>query len=140
MAKISNQKLKIENIDDNNVKVTVSYDLTPGPTEKSAGSVFQEDIVLMADDSGTLTPLFTYANGPINAQYAVNSSTGTVSRSRDHNLPKSTLNEDPDFLADGAEDPDEIVAQITISYAANAPTTPNLPPTTTTNTKTGAWV
>src|ERR671930_567673 len=98
MANIKNEKLEIENVDDTTVKVTVSYDLVPNQTEKLAGTVFQEDIVLLGDDSGVQTPVFTYANGPKPAQFPVDSSTTTVSRSRDHKIPKSTLNEDPDFL------------------------------------------
>jgi hypothetical protein len=140
MATISNEKLDIVNVDDATVKVTVSYDLTPDQTEKLAETVFQEEIVLVGDDSGTLTPVFTFADGAKPAQYKVTSSTNTINRSRDHKIPKSTLNEDPGFLKDGAEDPDEIKAQITISYAANAPTTPALPAPKTTKTKKGAWV
>ena len=140
MATISNATLVIENVDDTTVKVTVNYDLVPNQTEKLATSVFQEDISIVANDSGTLTPVFTFANGAKPAQYAVDTSTATVSRSRDHQIPKSTLNEDPGFLANGAQDPDEIQAQITITYAANAPSTPKLPPVTTTNLVVGAWV
>jgi hypothetical protein len=140
MATISNKKLDIENVDDTTVKVTVSYDLVPDQTEKLAGTVFQEDIVLLGDDSGVQTPVFTFANGPTPAQYAVSSSTGTVSRQRDHNIPKSTLNEDPDFLKDGSENLDEILAQITISYAANAPSASALPPPAKTNIHKSAWV
>ncbi|MGH9662945.1 MAG: hypothetical protein ACRD9L_00800 [Bryobacteraceae bacterium] len=140
MATISNEKLEIDNVDDTTVKVTVSYDLVPNQTEKLAQTVFQEDIVLQGDDSGTRTDVFAFANGPIPAQYAVDSSTATVSRSRDHKIPKSTLNEDPDFLKDGSENLDEILAQITISYAANAPGTSAIPPPKTTKTHKGAWV
>lgn len=140
MATISNATLDIENVDDTTVKVTVTYDLVPNQTEKLANTVFQEDIALMGDDSGTRTPVFTFANGPIPAQYAVSSSTGTVSRSRDHKISKSTLNEDPDFLKDGSENLDEILAQITISYAANAPSPPALPPTAETKIHKSAWV
>ncbi|MFL6448533.1 MAG: hypothetical protein ACJ746_12705 [Bryobacteraceae bacterium] len=140
MATISDPTLDITNVDDTTVLVTVSYGLVPNQTEKLARTVFQEDIELRADDSGTQTPVFTFANGPKPAQYAVDSSTGTVLRSREHKIPKSTLNEDPGFLANGAQDPDEILAQITISYAANAPTTSALPPVTTTSTEKGAWV
>ena len=140
MATISNATLDIVNVDDTTVEVTVNYDLTPNQTEKLAGSVFKEEIVLMGDDPGVQTPLFTFADGAKPAEYAVTSSTGTVSRSRSHKISKSTLNEDPGFLANGAEDPDEILAQITISYAANPPSTPVLPPTTSTATQKGAWV
>src|ERR1700748_109646 len=98
MATISNATLNIENVDDTTVKVTVSYDLVPNQTEKLAGTVFQEDILLMGDDSGTLTQVFAFPNGPKPAQYAVNSSTTTVSRSRDHQIAKSKLNADPGFL------------------------------------------
>ena len=140
MATISNPKLDIDNVDDTTVKVTVTYDLVPNQTEKLASTVFQEDIVLLGDDSGIQTPVFAFANGPIPAQYAVDPSTGTVSRSRDHNISKSTLNEDPDFLKDGSENLDEILAQVTISYAANAPSTSAVPPPATTKTHKGAWV
>jgi hypothetical protein len=140
MATISNEKLEIDNVDDTTVKVTVSYDLAPNQTEKLAGTVFQEDIVLLGDDSGAQTQVFAFPNGAKPAQYAVNSSTGTVSRSRNHNISKSKLNEDPGFLANGAEDPDEILAQITISYAANPPGTSALPGAATTKTEKGAWI
>jgi hypothetical protein len=140
MATISDPTLDIVNVDDTTVKVTVVYTLTPSNLEKLAGSVFQEDIVLMGDDSGTLTPVFTFANGSIPAQYAVSQSTTSVTRSRDHKISKSTLNEDPAFLANGAENQDEILAQVTISYAANAPTSPTLPAPKNTKTKQGAWV
>jgi hypothetical protein len=139
MATISNAALDIKNVDDTTVKVTVSYTLTPDQTEKLGGAVFQEDIVVGGVDSGTLTPLFTFANGAKPSQYAVSSSTTSVLRSRDHQLDKSTLNEDSGYLPTGAEDPDEIQAQITLSYAANAPTKPALPGTTSTNTVVGAF-
>jgi len=140
MATISGATLDIVNVDDVTVKVTVAYTLTPSNVEKLAGTVFQEDIVLMGDDSGTLAPVFTFADGSKPAQYAVSQSTTSVARSRDHKIPKSTLNEDPAFLANGAEAQDEILAQITISYAANAPASPALPAPTITNTVQGAWV
>src|SRR5262245_57598872 len=140
MATISDATLDIVNVDDTTVKVTVAYTLTPNNVEKLARSVFQEEIVLKGDDSGTLTPVFTFADGSKPAQYAVDQSTTTVARSRDHKIPKSTLNEDPAFLANGAESQDEILAEITISYAANAPTSPALPAPKTTNTVQGAWV
>lgn len=138
MATISNTTLDIVGVDDKTVKVTVNYDLVPNQTEKLAGTVFQEDIVLLGGNSGA--QVFAFANGAKPAQYAVSSSTGTVSRSRDHKLPKSDLNENPGLRGDDAEDQDEILAQITISYAANAPGTSALPPATKTKTRTGAWV
>ena len=140
MATISDATVDIKNVDDTTVKVTVSYTLTPNKTEKLAGTVFQEKIKLVGSDSGTLTELFAFADGANPAQYAVSSSTTTVVRSRDHQLPKSTLNEDQGFLPDGAEDPDELLGQIILSYAANAPTTSALPgPTLTQNTIVGAY-
>jgi hypothetical protein len=140
MATISKPTLDIENVDDTTVKVTVDYTLTPNQTEKLARTVFQEDIVVMADDSGTQTPIFTFANGAVPAQYAVDTTTTSVSRSRDHQISKSTLNEDPGFLKNGAQDPDEILAQVTISYAANAPSPSALPPVKTSTLQKGAWV
>ena len=139
MATISDAKLDIENVDDTTVKVTVSYTLKPDQTEKLARTVFQEDIVVNGSDSGVLTPVYTFPNGPKPAQYAVDSSTTTVARSRDHKISKSTLNEDPGFLANGAQDPDEILATITVSYAANAPTSSSAPPPVNTTTQVGAW-
>jgi hypothetical protein len=139
MATISDATLDIENVDDTTVKVTVKYTLKPSQTEKLAGSVFEEKILLMGDDSGTLAQVFAFPDGAKPAQYSVNSSTTTVARSRDHQIPKSTLNEDSGFLANGAQDPDEILAQITVSYAANAPTSSVLPPPTKTKTVVGAW-
>jgi hypothetical protein len=140
MATISDPTLDIVNVDDTTVKVTVVYTLTPSNLEKLAESVFQENIALLADDSGTLTPVFTFADGSLPAQYKVDQSTTSVTRTRDHKIPKSTLNEDPDFLANGAEAQDEILAQVTISYAANAPTSPTLPAAKNSKTKKGAWV
>jgi hypothetical protein len=141
MATISNATLRIDNVTDTTVRVTVSYNLVPNQTEKLANTVFQEKIEVLGDDSGKQTPLFTFADGAKPAQYAVDTSTTTVSRSRDHIIPKSTLNEDPGYLADGAEDPDEVLAQITISYAANAPSTPALPaPAKTPLHPQAAWV
>lgn len=140
MATISKPTLDIVNVDDTTVKVTVNYNLTPNQTEKLARTVFQEDIVVKADDSGVQTPVFTFANGALPAQYAVDSSTTTVTRTRDHNLSKSSLNEDSGFLKNGAEDPDEILAEVTISYAANAPSPSALPPVKTTDLQKGAWV
>jgi len=139
MAKITDPTLKIENVDDTTVKVTVEYGLEPDQDEKLAQSVFKEVIEVYGDDSGTLTPVYTFPSGAKPAEYAVDTSTTTVSRSRDHKISKSTLNEDPGFLANGAQDPDEILAQITISYAANAPSNAKLPPPTQTKTLTGAW-
>jgi hypothetical protein len=140
MATISNEKLEIENVDDITVKVTISYDLVPNQTEKLARTVFKEELVVQGDDAGTRTDLFTFPDGAKPSQYAVDTSTATVSRSRDQKIPKSTLNEDPDFLKDGSENLDEILAQITISYAANAPTTSAIPAPKTTPIHKGAWV
>jgi hypothetical protein len=140
MATISNATLDIVNVDGTTVEVTVNYDLVPNQTEKLAKSVFGEEIVVLADDSGVQTPVFTFADGPKPAQYAVSSSTGTVSRSRSHKISKSTLNEDPGFLANGAEDPDEILAQITVSYVANAPVGSSPPLPVSTTIQKGAWV
>lgn len=139
MATISDATLDIENVDDTTVKVTVSYTLKPDQTEKLAGTVFQEKIRLLGNDPGVQTEVFAFADGAKPAQFAVNSSTITVSRSRDHQISKSTLNEDPGFLANGAQDPDEILAEITISYAANAPSTSALPGAVQTKTVVGAW-
>jgi hypothetical protein len=140
MATISKPTLDIANVDDTTVELTVSYDLTPNQTEKLAQTVFKETIELKGDDSGTLTTVFTFADGAKPSEYAVDSSTGTVSRVRSHKVPKSTLNEDPGFLANGAEDPDEILAEVTISYAANAPSTSALPSAKSSKTQIGAWV
>ncbi len=140
MATIANQTLTIDNVDDTTVLVTVNYELTRGPTEKTAAAVFNEDMRLMGDDNGTLTELFAFASGPKHAQFALNSTTGTVLRSRSHNLAKSVLNEHPAFLPDGSENLDEIKAKITLSYAANAPIPPNLPLTVFTDNHIGAYV
>jgi len=137
MATISGATLDIANVNATTVTLTVNYTLTPNNIEQLAGSVFSENIQVIGDDPGILTDALVAAL-PIQ-NFAVSTATPTVARTRTRNVPKSALNEDPLFLANGAEEPDEILARITLAYAANAPTAPAIPPPATTNTVVGAW-
>jgi hypothetical protein len=71
--------------------------------------------------------------------FAVNAATINVARDRNRNVLKSNMNEDSGFEATGAEQVDEVFARVTITYAANAPAMPTLPPPSNSNTVTGAW-
>jgi hypothetical protein len=137
MATISGATLDIANVNATTVSVTINYTLAPNSVEKLAGTVFSEDIQVIGDDPGVLTD--TVATTFPTQNFAVSTATPTVARTRTRNVLKSALNEDPLFLASGAEEPDEILARITLAYAANAPTTPAVPPPVTTNTVTGAF-
>ena len=137
MATISAASLTVANVNATTVKATVKYTLTPNAIEKLAGTVFTENIQLIGDDPGVLTDVVVAAF-PLQA-YAVSAATPTVMRTLSRNVLKSSMNEDPAFLANGAEDPDEVFGRIVLSYAASAPTPPAIPPPATTNTVTGAW-
>ncbi|HZQ50794.1 MAG TPA: hypothetical protein VFB14_01280 [Bryobacteraceae bacterium] len=137
MATISGATLDIANVNATTVILTVSYTLTANNVEQLAGTVFTENIQVIGDDPGILTDTVVAALPAQN--FAVSTATPTVVRTRTRNLPKSALNEDPLFLANGAEQPDEILARIALAYAANAPATPAIPPPATTNTVVGAW-
>src|SRR5215471_1548495 len=139
MATISDATLEIKNFDDKNVQATVSYTLKADDTEQLAQSVFNDLVELLGDDSGTQTTVFTYPSGAKPSQFAVSQSTPTVARSRTQTIAKSTLNEDSGFLANGAEDPDEILARITVTYVANQPTGAVSPAPLTTTIQKGAW-
>jgi hypothetical protein len=137
MATISGATLDIANFNATTVILTVNYTVTPNNVEQLAGTVFTENIDVIGDDPGILTDTVVAALATQN--FAVSTATPTVVRTRTRNVLKSTLNEDPLFLANGAEEPDEILARITLAYAANAPTAPAIPPPATTNTVIGAW-
>ena len=139
MASIADPTLEITNVDDKNVQVIVSYTLKSDNTEQLAGSVFNDVVELLADDSGTQTTIFTYPTGAKPSQFSVSSSAPNVVRSRKQTIPKSTLNEDNGFLANGAEDPDEIFGRITVTYVANQPSGYVPPPPKVTATEKGAW-
>ena len=141
MATISSPALKIENVNNTTVKLTVSYTLIPSAIEKLAGTVFSENIKVIGDDPGVFSDI-TIATFPGPAVFAVSSGTpsGGVLRTRViPSLAKSLLNEDPAFEPTGAELGDQIFAQINVVYAANAPVTPTLPSPTQTNFVKGAW-
>jgi hypothetical protein len=141
MATISNQTLKVVNLNDTTVTVTVTYTLTPTPIEKLARTVFSESIRLIGNDDGTATDIaiHNFKEDGIANVYAVDGSTNDVIRVRTKNLPKSALNEDPGFVNSGAEQNDEVLARITVKYAANAPTSATLPPAVFTPQVAGAW-
>lgn len=137
MATISNASLVIENLNDTTVTTTIRYRLTPTPIEKLAGSVFSENIRLIGDDPGVLTDIVitTLPDSP----YAVTNATNFIDRVRTRSVLKSALNEDPLFLATGAETPDEVFARIAVTYAASAPAIPTLPSPVSTAMVIGAW-
>ena len=137
MATISNRTLTVENLNATTVKVTVKYRLTPSAIEKLAGTVFSENIQLIGDDPGVLGDI-VITTFPADA-FAVSNATPTVERTRNRNVLKSAMNEDPEFLTTGAEIIDETFARITLAYAANAPVPPALPSPGSTNIVTGAW-
>jgi hypothetical protein len=129
--------LVIANVNATTVSLTVNYTLTPNATEKLAGTVFSESIQAIGDDPGAISDIVvtTYP-----AQvFAVGAGTVNVPRTRTRNVLKANLNEDPDFLATGAEQSDEVFARVTLSYAANPPIPAAIPPATNSNTVSGAW-
>jgi hypothetical protein len=137
MATLTSQTLKIENVDDKNVRVRVNYKLTPSVVEKLAGTVFSGNIQLIGDDLGVASDIvITTFSADI---FAVNNATTFVDRTVSRVLPKSALNEDSGFQSTGAEESDEIFARITLSYAAAAPNPPALPSPRNTNFVEGAW-
>jgi hypothetical protein len=137
MATISSPSLTVENVNATVVKLTVKYTLTPNAVEKLAGTVFTENIQAIGDDPGVLTDLII-SNFPADS-YAVSAATPTVARTRVRNILKSSMNEDPDFFLNGGEIADEVLARITMSYAANPPIPAALPSPTVTNTISAAW-
>ena len=137
MATIAGTSLLVENVNATTVKLTVKYILTPNAVEKLAGTVFSESIQVIGDDAGMATDIVV-TNFPSDV-FAVSSATPTVTRTRSRNVLKSAMNENPGFLATGAEQSDEVFGRITLAYAASAPIPPALPPPATTNTVTGAW-
>jgi hypothetical protein len=135
MATISNPSLLVTNLNDTTVTVTVKYTLTPNAVEKLAGTVFSEDIQLIGEDDGPDDLVITtFAKDNFKSNGAP-----TVSRTRTKNVLKSALNEDPKFESNGAELPDEVLARITLKYAAIPPIPPALPSPAVTNTVKGAW-
>jgi hypothetical protein len=137
MATISSPSLTVENVNATVVKLTVKYTLTPNAVEKLAGTVFTENIRAIGDDPGVLTDMII-SNFPADS-FAVSAATPTVDRTRVRNILKSSMNEDPEFLLNGGEVSDEVLARITMSYAANPPIPAALPSPTVTNTVNAAW-
>lgn len=135
MATISNPSLLVTNLNDTTVSVTVKYTLNVNMLEKLGGSVFTENIQLIGEDPGPDDLVITTFTGD---SYTSNG-LATVTRTRTKNVLKSAMNEDPKFESNGAEQPDEVLARITLKYGANPPDPPALPPPTVTNTVTGAW-
>jgi hypothetical protein len=123
MATTSTPTLKIE-------KITGST---------STGTVFTERIQLIGDDDEVATDI-NIAPSTFPAQaFAVSSATNVVNRVRTGNVLKSLFNEDPELVSTGAEANDEILARITLAYAANPPIPSALPSPTLTNMVRGAW-
>lgn len=137
MATISSPSLTVENVNATVVKLTVKYTLTPNAVEKLAGTVFTETIQAIGDDPGALTDI-VITNFPAQS-YAVSAATPTVVRTRTRNILKSSMNEDPEFLLNGGEASDEVLARITLAYAASPPIPPALPSPVSTNTVSAAW-
>ncbi|HXU39575.1 MAG TPA: hypothetical protein VN937_24685 [Blastocatellia bacterium] len=137
MATISTPTVAVTNLTATTVTVTVKYTLTPSSIEKLAGTVFSEKIQLIGDDPGVISDI-VITNFP-EQTFVVSSSTASLNRVRTRTVLKSAMNEDPEFRTTGSEVVDETLARITLGYAANAPTSPTLPPPTSTNTVTGAW-
>ncbi len=141
MATISTPTVAVTNLTATTVRVTVKYTLTPSNIEKLAGTVFTENIQLIGDDPevppGVSTDI-VITNFP-EQTFVVSNTTSTLNRERTRTVLKSAMNEDPEFQTTGAEVVDETLARITLAYAANAPTTPTIPPPTPTNIVKGAW-
>jgi hypothetical protein len=137
MATISNQTLKVDNVNATTVRATVSYRLTPSNIERLSRTVFSENIRLIGDDPGVAGDI-TIANFTADF-FALDGVATFVDRSRARNILKSAMNEDPQFQTTGAEVVDETFARITLAYAGNQPTVPTLPPPTPTSPVTGAW-
>ncbi len=129
--------LIVTNVNATTVNLKVSYTLTPSLIEKLAGTVFQESIQAIGDDPGILSDIVVAAF-PVQI-FAVNAATISVVRDRNRNVLKSNMNEDSGFEATGAEQVDEVFARVTLTYAANAPVVPTLPPPSNSNIVTGAW-
>ena len=137
MATISTPTVTVTNLTATTVKVTVKYTLTPSNIEKLAGTVFSEHIQLIGDDPGVVNDI-VITNFP-EQTFVVSSSTPALNRERTRTVLKAAINEDPEFQTTGAEVVDETLARITLAYAANAPSSPTLPPPTPTNIVKGAW-
>ncbi len=141
MATISAPTLKIENVTNTTVKLTVSYTLIPSLIERLAGTVFSETIRVIGDDPGFISDV-TIATFPGPALITVSSTTPATGVSRTRVIPsiaKSLLNEDPAFAPTGAELSDQVMARVSIAYAANAPTIPTLPAPRDSAQVAGAW-
>jgi hypothetical protein len=137
MATISVPTFTVANVNATTVLLTVTYTLTPNATEKLAGTVFSENIQAIGDDPGVAGDIVV-TNFPVQL-FAVNAATVNVARTRTRNVLKSNMNEDPAFLATGAEQSDEVFCRVTLSYAANPPIPAAIPPATNSNTVSGAW-
>jgi hypothetical protein len=137
MATISSPSLTVENVSATVVKLTVKYTLTPNAVEKLAGTVFTETIQVVGDDPGVLTDIII-STFPSDS-FAVSTTTPTVARTRVRNILKSSMNEDPEFLLNGGELSDEVLARITLAYAASPPIPSALPSPAVTNTVSAAW-
>jgi hypothetical protein len=137
MATITVPTFTVANVNATTVALTVNYTLTPNATEKLAGTVFSENIQAIGDDPGIISDIVV-TNFPVQV-FAVNAATVSVARSRTRNVLKANMNEDPAFLANGAEQSDEVLARVTLSYAANPPIPPAIPPVTNSAAVSGAW-
>lgn len=156
MAVISNVNLTIEKSTSmpKYVRVTIKYRLTPSRVEQMAGSVFNEELSLMARDwlilpidpavSGESALSFPTRDNPIitlrGAPFPVSGSTPHVDRSRVFTLSKSSLNEDPELSATGSEIEDEVLARVKVAYAANQPVGSVAPAPAFSSVLSGTWV
>jgi hypothetical protein len=137
MATISNQTLTVQNLNNTTVRVNVRYRLNPSQNERLNGSVFRENIQLIGDDPGVATDVVISAIPE--SLFRVSSSTLVVDRSRIIDVLKSAMNEDPAFLATGAESVDEVFARISVVYGGSAPIPPEIPTPSSTSRVSGAW-
>lgn len=137
MATISVPTVEVTGLNDTQVRIIVRYTLTPTNIERQAGSVFSENIQLIGDDPQDANDI-VITSFPVQT-FVVSTTTATLNRERSRIVNKSAMNEDPGFKTTGAELTDETLARITLTYAANPPTTPTLPPPTPTNSVSGAW-
>ena len=142
MATITVPVLTITNVNATTVSLRVTYTLTPSNIERLAGTVFQDAIKVIGDDA----PFGTFGGTDLTV---ADMSTGAFAvgaapplsypRTVTVNRLKTSLNEDPTFLANGAEQVDEMFARVTIAYAANPPAVATLPAPGVSNQVSGSW-
>ena len=127
MATLANVTLEPKRVSPNspNVSLHLTYTLTPSTVEKQAGTVFREHIEILGED-GAVDPLLVALS---DQTFPVSTTTASVARTRDRTVSKSIINEDPGVDTRASELGDELLAKVTVTYAANAPIpTPVIPP------------